>query len=266
MNIAIVSIFPEMFQALSDYGVIGRAVQNGEVSLKFFNPRDFAENRHKTVDDRPYGGGPGMLMMAKPLVAAIRAAKEALLTSSAAADDADGSQASVKTIYLSPQGKRFEQVAAQGFAQQTNLIFVAGRYEGVDERAIELEVDEEWSIGDYVLSGGELPTMVMLDAIIRLIPGVLGHEHSALEDSFVDGLLDCPHYTRPEEFEGRSVPPELLGGNHKKIEEWRLKQALGRTWLRRPDMLRQKALSKQEEQLLAEFQQEHASVAKNSSD
>lgn len=256
MKIAIVSIFPEMFQAFSDFGVVGRAVKNGEVTLHFFNPRDFADNRHKTVDDRPYGGGPGMLMMAKPLVAAIRAAKAELASST---------NAGVKTIYLSPQGKQFDQTAAKSFAAQTNLVFVAGRYEGVDERVIELEVDEEWSIGDYVLSGGEFPTMVMLDAIIRLLPGVLGHEHSAVEDSFVDGLLDYPHYTRPEEFEGRSVPSELLGGNHRKIEEWRLKQALGRTWLRRPDLLEQKALNKQEEQLLAEFQQEHDSLRKDSS-
>ena len=245
LNIAIVSIFPDMFKALTEYGVIGRAVDAGIAQISFCNPRDFANNKHNNVDDRPYGGGPGMVMMAEPLLAAIRNAKANFPESK-----------KVKTIYLSPQGQRFDQAAAQRLAENEQLVFVAGRYEGIDERVIDLEIDEEWSIGDYVLSGGELPTTVMLDSILRLVPGVLGHEDSAVEDSFVGGLLDCPHYTRPEEVEGRKVPAELLGGNHQKIEDWRLQQSLGRTWLRRPDLLEQKELSDKEQRLLKQFKSE----------
>jgi len=240
MQFGIISIFPEMFQALTDSGVTGRAVSNGLVDITCWNPRDFTTDRHQTVDDRPYGGGPGMLMKVAPLEQAIGAAKAKLGPNS-------------KVIYLSPQGQQLTQAGAESLAKEENLIFLAGRYEGVDERLIQAQVDEEWSIGDYVLSGGELAAMVMMDSIIRLVPGVLGHDMSAVEDSFVDGLLDCPHYTRPEVYNGESVPDVLLSGNHKKIERWRLKQALGRTWQRRPDLLAKRPLNDDEKALLQEF-------------
>ena len=236
----IVTIFPEMFAAISENGVSGRAIKNGKMSLQTWNPRDFTKDRHKTVDDRPYGGGPGMLMMADPLKQAINSAK------AWAGSDA-------KVIYLSPQGRPFNQHAVQDFAEQPSLVFVAGRYEGVDERLINSMVDEEWSIGDYVLSGGELGAMVMIDSISRLIPGVLGHNQSAEQDSFSDGLLDCPHYTRPEVYEGTSVPEVLLSGNHEKIRKWRLKQSLGRTYTRRPDLLERLKLSDEQQRLLDEY-------------
>ena len=236
----IVTIFPEMFAAISENGVSGRAIKNGKMSLQTWNPRDFTQDRHKTVDDRPYGGGPGMLMMAEPLKKAIEAAKLWA-----------GSDA--KVIYLSPQGRPFNQHAVQDFAEQASLICVAGRYEGVDERLINTMVDEEWSIGDYVLSGGELGAMVMIDAISRMIPGVLGHRQSAEQDSFSDGLLDCPHYTRPEVYEGRSVPEVLLSGNHERIRTWRLKQSLGRTYTRRPELLERLKLSDEQQRLLDEY-------------
>lgn len=238
MKIAIVSLFPEMFAALN-YGVIGKALQNHVVDITYWNPRDYALNKHHNVDDRPYGGGPGMVMMVQPLRDAIHAAKKTL--------------GDAKVIHLSPQGKLLKQADLHRFVEQEKLIFVASRYEGVDERLIELEVDEEWSIGDYVLTGGELPTMVMIDAIVRLIPGVLGDQDSAKEDSFTQGLLDCPHYTRPETVEGKKVPQELLEGNHKIIAKWRTKQSLGRTWLRRPDLLSSHTLTECEEKLLNEF-------------
>lgn len=240
MQFGIISIFPEMFQALTEQGVTGRAVTSGLVSIDCWNPRDFTTDRHQTVDDRPYGGGPGMVMKVEPLAQAIDAAKAKL-----------GSQS--KVIYLSPQGRKLDQAGAEELAKQDGLIFLAGRYEGVDERLIQTQVDEEWSIGDYVLSGGELAAMVMMDSIIRLVPGVLGHELSAVEDSFVDGLLDCPHYTRPDNYDGEQVPSILLSGDHKKIKQWRLKQALGRTWQRRPDLLEQRPLDKNEQVLLQEF-------------
>lgn len=247
MQFGIISIFPEMFQALTEQGVTGRAVSKGLISFDCWNPRDFTTDRHQTVDDRPYGGGPGMLMKVAPLEQAIAAAKAKL-----------GPQS--KVIYLSPQGRKLDQAGAEELAKEYSasdseggLIFLSGRYEGIDERLIKAHVDEEWSIGDYVLSGGELAAMVMMDSIIRLVPGVLGHELSAVEDSFTDGLLDCPHYTRPEEYKGESVPEVLLSGNHKKIKIWRLKQALGRTWQRRPDLLEQRPLSNDEQVLLQEF-------------
>ncbi|MEH6346200.1 MAG: tRNA (guanosine(37)-N1)-methyltransferase TrmD [Bermanella sp.] len=240
MQFGIISIFPEMFQALTEQGVTGRAVTSGLVSIDCWNPRDFTTDRHQTVDDRPYGGGPGMVMKVEPLAQAIDAAKAKL-----------GSQS--KVIYLSPQGRKLDQAGADELAKEDGLIFLAGRYEGVDERLIQTQVDEEWSIGDYVLSGGELAAMVMMDSIIRLVPGVLGHELSAVEDSFVDGLLDCPHYTRPDNHDGEQVPGILLSGDHKKIKQWRLKQALGRTWQRRPDLLEQRPLDKNEQALLQEF-------------
>lgn len=243
MQFGIISIFPEMFQALTEQGVTGRAVTSGLVSIDCWNPRDFTTDRHQTVDDRPYGGGPGMVMKVEPLAQAIDAARAKL-----------GSQS--KVIYLSPQGRKLDQAGAEELAKEEGLIFLAGRYEGVDERLIQTQVDEEWSIGDYVLSGGELAAMVMMDSIIRLVPGVLGHELSAVEDSFVDGLLDCPHYTRPDNHNGEQVPSILLSGDHKKIKQWRLKQALGRTWQRRPDLLEQRPLDKNEQALLQEYMRE----------
>ena len=227
-----------MFDALRQ-GVTGRAIDRGDVTLQVWNPRDFATDAHRTVDDRPYGGGPGMVMMVEPLRAAIRAAQ------------ADSPGAPV--AYLSPQGRRFDQRAAEGMARRPGTILLAGRYEGVDERLIEQVVDEEWSIGDFVLSGGELPAMVLMDTVIRLLPGVLGHADSAEQDSFADGLLDCPHYTRPEEIDGQTVPPVLLSGDHEQIRRWRLKQALGRTWSRRPDLLEGRVLNDEEQALLDDY-------------
>jgi len=243
MQFGVISIFPEMYQALTDFGVTGRAVDKGLVSIDIWNPRDFTIDKYQTVDDRPYGGGPGMLMKVEPLKYAIEAAKAKL-----------GSQS--KVVYLSPQGSTLTQDKAQQLAQEESLIFLAGRYEGIDERLIETQIDEEISIGDYVLSGGELASMVVMDSVIRLVPEVLGHDMSAVEDSFVDGLLDCPHYTRPEEYEGRKVPDVLLSGNHEKIRQWRLKQALGRTWEKRPDLLAKRELSKEEDTLLQEYKRD----------
>jgi tRNA (guanine37-N1)-methyltransferase len=240
VHISIVTLFPEMFAAIENYGISGRAIKQKIVELDFHNPRDFTRDRHSTVDGRPYGGGPGMVMMVEPLRAAIHAAKAL-----------DHRQS--KTIYLSPQGRPLDQRGVEYLAGQPHLILVAGRYEGVDERLIRSEIDEEWSIGDYVLSGGELPAMVMIDAIVRLLPGVLGHELSAQEDSFVAGLLDCPHYTRPESSDGQDVPKVLLSGHHEAIRRWRLKQSLGRTLERRPDLLEKLELSPEQEKLLAEY-------------
>lgn len=240
---AVVSLFPEMFQAFTEYGVTGRAIKNGLLSVECINPRDFTFDKHRTVDDRPYGGGPGMLMMVQPLTDAIHAAKQAV-------------GKNTKVVYLSPQGKKLDQSGVRQLAQNESLIFVAGRYEGIDERVIQAEIDEEWSVGDYVLSGGEMPAMIMMDAIARFVPGVLGHEQSAEQDSFTDGLLDCPHYTRPEDLNGSLVPEVLLSGNHEKIRQWRLKQSLGRTWQRRPELLNNLALTEEQQRLLAEYQQE----------
>lgn len=242
--IGVVSLFPQMFEAITQYGVTSRAVKQGIIQLQCWNPRDYTTDKHRTVDDRPYGGGPGMLMMVQPLSDAIRAAKQA----------AGGK---VHTVYLSPQGRKLDQQGVAELAQHSKLLLVAGRYEGIDERVIESEIDEEWSIGDYVLSGGELPAMVLIDSVSRLVPGVLGHEQSAEQDSFASGLLDCPHYTRPEVLSNKQVPSVLLSGNHENIRRWRLKQSLGRTWLRRPDMLNLLALTEEQRRLLAEFQQEH---------
>ncbi len=240
MHLGVISLFPEMFKAVTDFGVTGRAVKNGRLQVTVWNPRDFTDDKHRTVDDRPYGGGPGMVMKVAPLLAAISNAKTLLGKNS-------------KVIYLSPQGKPLTQVVLGELAQQKSLILLAGRYEGVDERLIKQQVDEEWSIGDYVLSGGELPAMVMIDGMARLLPGVLGDAESAEQDSFMDGLLDYPHYTRPEQLEGETVPPVLLGGDHEAIRKWRLKQSLGRTWLRRPDLLTAKSLDKEQAALLKEF-------------
>lgn len=250
--LGVVTLFPEMFDAITQYGVTGRAVKQGIMQLQCWNPRDFTTDKHRTVDDRPYGGGPGMLMMVQPLTEAIRAAKQA----------AGGK---VHTIYLSPQGRKLDQQGVAELAAHDKLLLVAGRYEGIDERVIESEIDEEWSVGDYVLSGGELPAMTLIDAVSRLVPGVLGHDLSAAQDSFSDGLLDCPHYTRPEVLANKQVPSVLLSGNHEEIRRWRLKQALGRTWLRRPDILKPLALTKEQRKLLAEFQQEHQALQQQDS-
>ena len=237
----VVSLFPDMFAPFTQQGVIGRAVKSGTLSVDTFNPRDFTHDRHRTVDDRPYGGGPGMLMMVKPLTDAIHAAKNI------------GGENS-KVIYLSPQGKPLDQAGVKRLASIERTILICGRYEGIDERVIESHVDEEVSIGDYVLSGGELPAMVLMDAVARLVPGVLGHKASAVEDSFTDGLLDCPHYTRPEVLEGQKVPEVLLSGDHEKIRQWRLMQSLGRTMQRRPDLLNHLALTEEQMRLLELFQ------------
>lgn len=240
MKIALISLFPEMFTALTDYGISGRAVDQGLVELANFNPRDYTDDRHKTVDDRPYGGGPGMVMMVEPLRRAIAAAREWV-------DDR------ALVVYLSPQGKVLDQPSVNGFAQRQSVILIAGRYEGIDERLIEAEVDEEWSIGDYVLSGGELPAMVLVDALIRQLPGALGHNESAQQDSFTNGLLDCPHYTRPENHQGRVVPEVLLSGNHENIRRWRLQQSLRRTQQRRPELLDRLPLDHEQQALLKEM-------------
>ncbi|MGS0673599.1 tRNA (guanosine(37)-N1)-methyltransferase TrmD [Shewanella sp. 0m-4] len=240
MWLGVVTLFPEMFRAVTDFGVTGRAVSKGLLELQTWNPRDFTHDKHKTVDDRPYGGGPGMLMMVQPLRDAIHAAKAAA-----------GKEA--KVIYLSPQGRKLTQQGVEELAQSSSLVLVCGRYEGVDERIIQTEVDEEWSIGDYVLSGGELPAMTLIDSVSRLVPGVLGKQASAEQDSFSDGLLDCPHYTRPESLDGLDVPAVLLSGNHEHIRRWRLQQSLGRTLLRRPELLENLALTGEQEKLLAEF-------------
>ncbi|MCU7555195.1 tRNA (guanosine(37)-N1)-methyltransferase TrmD [Alteromonas sp. ASW11-19] len=236
----IVSLFPEMFAPFTQQGVTGRAVKSGLLSVDTFNPRDFTHDRHRTVDDRPYGGGPGMLMMVKPLTDAITAAKQV------------GGENS-KVIYLSPQGKPLDQAGVKRLSETDRTILICGRYEGIDERVIDAHVDEEVSIGDYVLSGGELPAMVLMDAVSRLVPGVLGHKASAVEDSFTDGLLDCPHYTRPEVLEGQAVPEVLLSGDHEKIRQWRLMQSLGRTWQRRPELFNHLALTEEQQQLLDKF-------------
>ncbi|NIR31188.1 MAG: tRNA (guanosine(37)-N1)-methyltransferase TrmD [Gammaproteobacteria bacterium] len=240
----VVSIFPEMFDAVTRWGVTGRAVERGVLRLDLWNPRDFATDRHRTVDDRPYGGGPGMVMMAPPLRAAVQAAKASV-------------GADTPVIHLTPQGRRLDQRGVETLAERRRLVMICGRYEGIDERLIESEVDEEWSVGDYVLSGGELAAMVILDAVIRCLPGALGHDESAKQDSFAVDVLDCAHYTRPEEFGGRRVPAVLLTGNHEQIRRWRLKQALGRTWLRRPDLLAGMTLDAEQRALLDEFVAEH---------
>jgi tRNA (guanine37-N1)-methyltransferase len=244
MKVGIISLFPDMFNAITNFGVTGQAVKKGLLSVETWNPRDFTHDKHRTVDDRPYGGGPGMLMMVQPLRDAIHAAKQSV-------------EGQAKVIYLSPQGRKLDQAGVEELAKNENLILICGRYEGVDERIIQQEVDEEWSIGDFVLTGGELPAMTLVDAVVRFVPGVLGDFASAEEDSFANGLLDCPHYTRPEVLDGQEVPKVLLSGNHKDISRWRLKQSLGRTWLRRPELLENLALTDDQEFLLAEFIREH---------
>ena len=239
MWFGVVALLPEILQTL-DYGVTGRGLKNGLVKLETWNPRDFTEDKHKTVDDKPYGGGPGMVMMAQPLFAALEAARKA-------------APKPPTVVYLSPQGKHFDQKAAEDFLAKKSVILVAGRYEGIDERVLESEVDEEWSIGDYILSGGELAALVVVDAVSRLVPGVVKEEDSVTQDSLSSGLLKYPQYTRPEEYQNKKVPEVLLSGNHRAIEDWRLKQSLGKTWLKRPDLLEKIELSKNQQKLLQEF-------------
>lgn len=242
MQIGIITLFPEMFEALS-LGVVGRAFKTERLSLHLWQLRDFTEDVHHTVDDRPYGGGPGMVMKIEPLERALAAAKQKL-------------GPGAKVIYPSPQGRCFHSDAARAMAREEKLIFIAGRYEGIDERFLEAQVDEEWSLGDYVLTGGELATCVMIDAFARFLPGVLGDAESSERDSFSAGLLDCPHYTRPEVHAGRQVPEVLLSGDHQAIARWREKQALGRTWQRRPELLQKLLLTEQQQKWLDEFKSE----------
>jgi tRNA (guanine37-N1)-methyltransferase len=243
----IVTLFPPMFDAISKVGITSRALERELYAMQLWNPRDFTSDNYRTVDDRPYGGGPGMLMLADPLEKTIDAAR--------AAQQQNG-VARPKVIYLSPQGQVLNHTKVMELAREPGLIFLAGRYEGVDERVREMFIDEEISIGDYVLSGGELAAMVLIDALVRQLPGALGDADSAVEDSFVNGLLDCPHYTRPEVYEGMPVPPVLMSGHHEEIRKWRLKQALMRTWERRPDLLHGRELSKEESTLLDAIKRE----------
>ena len=240
MRIDVVTLFPDMIRQAAMVGVLGRAIDRKLLDLCCWNPRDDATDVHATVDDRPFGGGPGMVMKVEPLRTTLRKARNAV-------------EDTAKVIYLSPQGQKLDQKAVQSFAKAPRLILLAGRYEGIDERLIEADIDEEWSIGDYVLSGGELPALVMIDAISRWLPGVLGHAESAQQDSFSDGLLDCPQYTRPEVFEGLQVPKLLLSGHHQEIARWRRKMSLGRTWQRRKELLELLHLSKEDQQLLEEY-------------
>ena len=239
----VITLFPEMITNAASYGVTGRAMEREIVSLSTWNPRDFTQDKHKTVDDRPYGGGPGMVMKYQPLHDAVNQAKKT-------------GNKDAKVVYLSPQGKPITQALLSEACNVSQLILVAGRYEGVDERFVNMDCDDEWSIGDYVISGGELATLIVIDAITRLLPGVLGHEESAQQDSHMNGLLDYAHYTRPEEIEGHLVPDVLLSGNHAEIGIWRMKQALGRTWQRRPDLLENKNLSAEQSNLLQQFKNE----------
>lgn len=243
MHFDVISLFPEMVATIAEFGVVGRAQRRDLITLDFENPRDHTSDVHRTVDDRPYGGGPGMVMKYEPLAGAVQAARER---------SPEGSP----VVYLSPQGRVFNQATAQRYAALPGLILLAGRYEGVDERLIESHVDEELSVGDFVLSGGEVPAMAVIDAVVRLLPGVLGDDESAAQDSFMEGLLDHPHYTRPEIIDGRNVPDVLLSGDHAEIARWRTKQALGRSYLRRPDLVEKLELNDEQQSLLDEFLKE----------
>jgi tRNA (guanine37-N1)-methyltransferase len=243
MHCEVVTLFPEMVATIAEFGVVGRARRNGLMALGCENPRDHTSDVHRTVDDRPYGGGPGMVMKYEPLARAIAAARER-------------SPAGSPVVYLSPQGRVFDQAAASRLAGLPGVILLAGRYEGVDERLIESQIDEELSLGDFVLSGGEIAAMAVIDAVVRMLPGVLGDDESAAQDSFMEGLLDCPHYTRPEEIDGRKVPEVLLSGDHAEIARWRLKQALGRTYLRRPDLIDRMNLTDEQQALLDDYLKE----------
>jgi tRNA (guanine37-N1)-methyltransferase len=250
VRIEVVTLFPDMVRGAAGYGVMGRALERGIWSLECRDPRDFATDSYRTVDDRPYGGGPGMVMRAEPLTKALGAARQAMRT--AGIDKPP-------VVYLSPQGEPLRHARVAQLAAEPGVVLLAGRYEGVDERLLKREIDLELSVGDFVVSGGELPALLLIDAVVRQLPGVLNDAQSNVEESFVDGLLDCPHYTRPEEFAGGTVPAVLLSGNHAEIARWRRKQSLGRTWLRRPDLLAGKSLSAEDARLLDEFKREHCS-------
>ncbi|MDJ0779699.1 MAG: tRNA (guanosine(37)-N1)-methyltransferase TrmD [Gammaproteobacteria bacterium] len=238
MRFDVITLFPQLVEQVTASGVVGRAADQGLIELHCWNPRDYTRDRHRRVDDRPYGGGPGMVMMAEPLAGAIAAVRR---------------QSAARLIYLSPQGERIDQPLLAAELERGGVTFLCGRYEGIDERLLQAEVEAEWSLGDYVISGGELAAMVCIDAMTRLVPGALGHADSAQQDSFSDGLLDCPQYTRPEDYRGRRVPRVLLDGNHREIDAWRERQALGRSWLRRPDLLAERQLDQRQQQLLQEF-------------
>lgn len=245
----VVTLFPEMFAAVTQSGITRRALENGLWQLECWNPRDFADDNYRSVDDRPYGGGPGMVMLPAPLDKSVAAAK---------AQRRELGETEAKVIYLSPQGRALTHARVKEMAQSGGAILLCGRYEGVDERLIEGCVDEEISLGDFVLSGGEIAALALIDATVRQLPGALNDADSAAEESFANGLLDCPHFTRPEEYQGKRVPEVLLSGNHEKIRRWRLKQALGRTWRRRPELIEQRPLDREEASLLEEFRQEQS--------
>jgi tRNA (guanine37-N1)-methyltransferase len=247
-SIGVVALFPELVEPVASVGVVGRARERGLIELIHTSPRDFASDRHRTVDDRPYGGGPGMVLMYEPMRDAIRSVQTRLPAGS-------------RVIVLSAQGRRFDQALARELAGAPGLLLVAGRYEGIDERIVTGVGAEEVALGDYVMSGGELAAAVMIDTIVRLLPGTLGHAASPIEDSYTDGLLDCPQYTRPERIDGMAVPSVLLGGDHEAVRRWRLKQALGRTWLRRRDLLAARRFTAEERELLEEFRTEIAATS-----
>lgn len=240
MRFDVITLFPDMVRSAIAVGITGRAIESKIIDLFLWNPRDFTVDKHRTVDDRPYGGGPGMVMKYQPVHDALAAAKHVCGKTG-------------KVVYLSPQGKTISQELLAQAAQMQRLILIAGRYEGIDERIIEKDCDEEWSLGDFVLSGGELAALVIIDGITRLLPGALGDDESATQDSYADGLLDCPHYTRPQQINGASVPSVLMNGNHADIKRWRLQQALGKTWQKRPDLLDKKELTEEQKLLLKEF-------------
>ena len=244
MRVDIVTVFPRMIESFVSYGVLGRAIERKLLTVETWNPRDFAEDKRGTVDDKPYGGGSGMLMMVEPLRKSLQAAKSS-------------QRGRFRTIYLSPQGRTLDQHSINRLAALDGLVLLSGRYKGVDERLIDLEIDDEWSLGDYVISGGEPAAMVLIDAVARQREGVLGDEDSAKIDSFMTGLLDCPHYTRPAEYAGRAVPDVLLQGDHEAIRRWRLKHSLGRTLCRRRDLLRRRAFTREERELIVEYAREN---------
>jgi tRNA (guanine37-N1)-methyltransferase len=250
MQLGIVTLFPEMFAAVTEHGISGRAVRSGLMNLELFNPRDYTTDKHRTVDDKPFGGGPGMLMKTEPLMASIAAARQAVRQKQTIGEKA-------RVIYLSPQGQTLKQGSIIDLAKRESMILLCGRYQGIDNRVLENEIDEEWSLGDFVISGGELAAMTLIDAMTRFQPGALGDEGSVLEDSFSNGLLHSPEYTRPQSIDGSDVPKVLLSGDHEAIRKWRLKQSLGATWLKRPDLLQAMSLEREQEELLEQFKQEY---------
>jgi tRNA (guanine37-N1)-methyltransferase len=250
MQLGIVTLFPEMFAAVTEHGISARAVRSGLMNLELFNPRDYTTDKHRTVDDKPFGGGPGMLMKTEPLMASIAAARQAVRQKQTIGEKA-------RVIYLSPQGQTLKQGSIIDLAKRESMVLLCGRYQGIDNRVLENEIDEEWSLGDFVISGGELAAMTLIDAMTRFQPGALGDEGSVLEDSFSNGLLHSPEYTRPQSIDGSDVPKVLLSGDHEAIRKWRLKQSLGATWLKRPDLLQVMSLESEQEELLEQFKQDY---------